>query len=88
LKPVAIRSKFGIDFKKAQDDELGQFDWSVIEIGKGQQFGFRRFSAIQSQGTEVLIDERTSDLAKALREFQDALEISKSEFTWINQGAL
>jgi len=83
LEPGIITERTGLIFEATRDD-LDYLRATLFRTSTGNQFGLTRHQHSPEAGTELVANEKTTDLAAALEEALAALGIDHADVTWIH----
>ena len=87
MEPSELAQRFGISFEEHSDD-LGALNAAVFETTGGKQFGLLRHKGCPSPGTEVLVDEKSTNPSADLKEFMTLLGITEEDILLTAPGIL
>lgn len=83
LEPSEITSRLGLRFETSKDD-LDELEAAVVSTVSGRQFALVRHRHQPQPGTDVLVNEGSSDLEADLRGVLAALHFGASELRWVH----
>jgi hypothetical protein len=79
--PPELSRRFGLKFENAQDD-LDTLEAALICTPTGRQFALVHHDNQPLPGTDILVDERSSDITADLSEFLNILSVHPRELSW------
>jgi hypothetical protein len=85
LEPAEITRRLGVQFEITRDD-LDELDAAVISSGSGRQFALVRHRHQPEPGTDILTNERSSNLGADLRDALRVLKFDPNELRWTHPG--
>jgi len=83
MEPSEITSKLGIVFETTRDD-LDYLKAALVKVESGNQYAFVRHLHAPNTGTDILMNEKRSDIMAALDEVLHALELTSEDLKWIH----
>jgi hypothetical protein len=86
LEPNEISERLGITFEVVQDD-LDQLQAALVEGAAGRQFALVRHQNQPHPGTDILTNERSSDLRADLSEAVSLFRFGNDELRWVHPDA-
>src|ERR1043166_5902565 len=86
LEPDALRKRYGIRFEETKDD-LDDLEAALIRTPSGRIFALVRHRHQPNPGTDILIDEHSTDFKKDLAEVVQHLQLSRADMKWLHPAA-